>query len=175
MGRYSRKWAWTFRSWDCKIFFISRMNQWIELTFYMLIPIQEIWKLLQKFLSGRGQNWAWPFRSRNSKICIPKWIDELSWFFTYWHKVRKAKNYFNNYWVGMIKNEHCLNDEINWADFLHADTNSGKLKVSLIITRLIVINIAPLTELFCNCLLADMKLPTVKRHKFQCKVLVWCD
>ena len=115
-----------------------------------------------------------------------EWINELSWLFTCWYQFRKSENYFKNFWAVVVRTGHGLlghgtpkyvsqNELMNWADFLHADTNSGKLKVSLIITRLIVINIAPLTELFCNCPLADMKLPTVKRHKFQCKVLVWCD
>ena len=33
-----------------------------------------------------------------------EWIDEMCWFFACWYKFRKAKSYFNNYWVGMVKN-----------------------------------------------------------------------
>ena len=32
------------------------------------------------------------------------WIDVKSIFFACWYKFRKAKNYFNNYCVGMVKN-----------------------------------------------------------------------
>ena len=39
-----------------------------------------------------------------------EWIDEMSWFFAYPYKFKKAKNYFNNYWLGMVKNEWSLID-----------------------------------------------------------------
>ena len=39
-----------------------------------------------------------------------EWIDEMSWFFSCWYKFRKAKSCFNNYWVGMVKNEWGLID-----------------------------------------------------------------
>ena len=29
-------WLWPFRSWDSKICYVSRINWWIELIFYML-------------------------------------------------------------------------------------------------------------------------------------------
>ena len=32
-------------------------------------------------------------------------IDELSSFFACWYKFRKAQSSFNNYWVGIMKNE----------------------------------------------------------------------
>ena len=37
-------------------------------------------------------------------------VDEVSWFFVCWYKFRKAKSYFNNYWVGMTKNGRGLID-----------------------------------------------------------------
>ena len=39
-----------------------------------------------------------------------EWIDEMSWLFACWYKFRKAKSYFNNDWVGMVKNEWGLID-----------------------------------------------------------------
>ena len=33
-----------------------------------------------------------------------EWIDEISWFFACWYKIRKAKSYFDNYWLCMVKN-----------------------------------------------------------------------
>ena len=60
-----------------------------------------------------------------------KWIDEMSWFFAGWYKFGTAKSYFNNYWVGMVKNGwglidmglwnqvYLTNHLTNWADWLN--------------------------------------------------------
>ena len=37
-------------------------------------------------------------------VACQDWIDVQSWFYEYRYKFRKAKNCFNNYWVGMVKN-----------------------------------------------------------------------
>ena len=37
-------------------------------------------------------------------VASQDWIEVKSWFFACWYMFRKAKNYFNNYWVGMVKN-----------------------------------------------------------------------
>ena len=68
-----------------------------------------------------------------------EWTDEISRFFSCWYKLSKAKSFFNNYWVGMVKNEWGLVDHgtlklgkchkwfgelsilIEW--FLHADSD----------------------------------------------------
>ena len=34
-----------------------------------------------------------------------KWTNEMGLFFASWYKFRKAKRYFNNYWMGRSKNE----------------------------------------------------------------------
>ena len=39
-----------------------------------------------------------------------EWIDEMSWFLACWYKFTKGKSYFNNYWLGMVKNEWGLID-----------------------------------------------------------------
>ena len=68
-----------------------------------------------------------------------EWISELGWFFACWYKFMKAKSYFNNYWVGVVKNEQGLKDRgtlkpgisHKWFDelsrliewFLHADSD----------------------------------------------------
>ena len=33
-----------------------------------------------------------------------EWIDELGWFFVCWYKLMKAKSYFNNHQVVVVKN-----------------------------------------------------------------------
>ena len=62
-----------------------------------------------------------------------EWIDEMSWFFASWYKLRKAKGYFNDYWVDMVKNHGTLQSSLShkWFDelsrltewFLHADSD----------------------------------------------------
>ena len=70
---------------------------------------------------------------------LNEWTDEMSWLFACWYKFRKAKSYFNNYWVGIVKNEWGLIDHgtlksgvsHKWFDklsrlmewFLHADSD----------------------------------------------------
>ena len=54
---------------------------------------------------------------------------------------RKAKSYSNSYWVSLVKYGpkvmglydllHLKNEWLNWADFLHAHTYSGKLRLTL--------------------------------------------
>ena len=36
-------------------------------------------------------------------IVSQEWINELGWFFACWYKFMKAGIYFNNYWVGVLK------------------------------------------------------------------------
>ena len=68
-----------------------------------------------------------------------EWIDELGWFFACWYKCMKAKSYFNNYWVVVVKNGQGLKGcgtlkwdiSYKWFDelsrliewFLHADSD----------------------------------------------------
>ena len=80
---------------------------------------------------------------RTFKLAIcHKGIIGANWFFAWWYKFRIA----NNHWVGMVKRcwgpflvmglQHllyCKNNCMNWADFMHANANSGKLKITLII------------------------------------------
>ena len=72
-------------------------------------------------------------------------INGVNWFLICWNKFWKAKSYFNDFWVVVVKNGHsllgpgtlkpvaCQNRLIKWVDFLHADTNLGKLKFTLLI------------------------------------------
>ena len=39
-----------------------------------------------------------------------RWIDEIGWFCACWYRFRKAKGYFNKYWVGMVKSERDVLD-----------------------------------------------------------------
>ena len=57
-------WLCPLRSWDSIICCISRMNEWIELIFCMLI--HGVRKAKSYFGYAHGQIWLWPFRSRDS-------------------------------------------------------------------------------------------------------------
>ena len=37
-------------------------------------------------------------------------MDKLGWFLACWYKFMQAKSYFNNYWVGAVKNGQGLKD-----------------------------------------------------------------
>ena len=69
---------------------------------------------------------------------------EWFWFFACWYKFMKAKSYFNDFRMGVVKNglglwsdrtvksAYLKNKFKNWVDFVHADTNSWKLKLTVI-------------------------------------------
>ena len=67
---------------------------------------------------------------------MDKWMDELSWVFANWCKFNKVKNYFNNFWVVVVKNVHgtlilkCM-DEPGW--FFACYTYLRELKNTLIV------------------------------------------
>ena len=65
------------------------------------------------------------------------WADGINWFFACWYKFRKAKSWFIDFWVGMVKNgdgllvhetlKSAVSPEwvyMNWADFLNADNDA---------------------------------------------------
>ena len=42
---------------------------------------------------------------RTLKLTVSqKWIDGMNWLFACWCKFRKAKSYFTDFWVGLVKN-----------------------------------------------------------------------
>ena len=58
-------------------------------------------------------------------------IEELSCLFACSYKFRIAKGCFNNYWVGVgllghgtLKSGVLKNDLMNWADFLHTESDA---------------------------------------------------
>ena len=57
---------------------VSKLNRWNNLSFCMLVQMQEGWKLIRSFLSGPCQKWQWLFSSWDPKICIFRtdvWIE----------------------------------------------------------------------------------------------------
>ena len=82
-----------------------------------------------------------------------EWINELGSFVACWCKFMKAKSYFNNYWVGVVKNEQGLKDcgilkpgiLHKWFDalirliewFLHADSDGIIWRQNLLILSLV--------------------------------------
>ena len=77
LSGHGQKWVWPVWSWDSKFDCISKLNQWNNLIFCMLVQMQEGWKLIQSFLSVPCQKWHWLFISWNPKTYILKmniWI-----------------------------------------------------------------------------------------------------
>ena len=73
----------------------------------MLIQVHINLKLIKKFLGGHGQKGVWPVWSRDSKVdCISRMNRWSELIFGCWCKFRKAKIYFNDFWVGVVKNVH---------------------------------------------------------------------
>ena len=77
---------------------MSRKNEWNKLIFGVLIQIQETESYFNIFLvvvvkNVRGLLGLGTLISAVSQ----ELIDEMSWFFAYWYKFRKAKSYFDNY------------------------------------------------------------------------------
>ena len=84
---------------------------------------------------------------RTLKLAVCQGImNGINWFLVCWYKFMKAKSYFNNFFVvvvkdvcdllilGTLKSAVYYKEKLmEWADFLYADTNLGKLKVTLII------------------------------------------
>ena len=63
-------------TWDSMICCISKMNEWIELIFWMLISVG---KAKSYYGYAHGQIWLRPFRSWDSKICF---ISRINWWTT---------------------------------------------------------------------------------------------
>ena len=110
--------------------YIPWTKWWNSLLFYILI--QEI----KSWLENIGVFVVKSDSDHPGHIVNEEWMDKLSWFFACWWEFTKVKNYFQNFWVILVKNEsHPLISE--WMSessyFFQANIYSGKLKVTLIV------------------------------------------
>ena len=111
-----------------------------EFTCYVITGGRGVFKMLMHDYGGGGEGLAlW-------------WHNQVS-FFTKWNNFQtinwcfiKAYMFFISYWGrhdqkwvrlllshGTLNMLYCKNEWMNWDDFLYADANSGKLKITLII------------------------------------------
>ena len=103
---HGQKWEWWIWSLDSKTDYLK--NEQIEVTvrffacWYKFMHI----KVALKFLG-----WAWSKKgetnlvTRTLKLTVSqKWTDGVNWFFAHW----KAKSWFNDFWVGVVKYDHGL-------------------------------------------------------------------
>ena len=107
--------VWKFWGWRwpkmivSKIYCIWRINRWSKLNFCMLIQIHKNSKMIKCFMCRHGQKLVLPVWSWDSKMTISqKWTNGINWFFVCWYKLEKAESWFNDFWVGMVKNNHDL-------------------------------------------------------------------
>ena len=113
--RYGPKCSQPIRLRDFLISHISRMNQWNILIFWMLIQIHI---KVDQIIFG----WAWPVSPRDSKTgCIARmnWWNEL--IFACWCEFRKARSYFNGFWVCWVKNGcgHLVYETLKSAEWVY--------------------------------------------------------
>ena len=121
--RYGPKWSQPIRLQDFLINHISRTDQWNSLFFCMLIQIQKKLKVYQFFFG-----WAWSKngsgQSGHGSLILAvsqERIDVMNWFFTCCCKFRKAKSYFNDFWVGLVRNEfsHLVHETLKSAEWIY--------------------------------------------------------
>ena len=79
--------------------YISRTKWWNSLPFSMLIEKIKSW------LENIGVIVVKSGCDHPGHIVNEEWMDKLSWFFACWCKFTKVKNYFQNFWVILVKNE----------------------------------------------------------------------
>ena len=112
------KWFWPIRLQDFKwnmyiwfiwfiwrIWFISRdifLEQSDKIVYFFAYWYRKL--RIDRELLG----WVWSGMVLATLVTrwMDKSMDELSWFFTCRCKFRKVKNYFNNFWVAVVKNGH---------------------------------------------------------------------
>ena len=103
--------GWPFRSWDSKIFCISRMNWWNELIFSCkykyrkaksfgknLVPGIWVKMLLPNQITGQSD-----YRIFKSSISIEQ-NEEKTWFFACWYRFMGNRSWLKNIGVDMVKN-----------------------------------------------------------------------
>ena len=98
---HGQKWVWPIWSLDSKIDCISRKSWWNKLIVCMLIRGHKIKSWSKIFGGGHGQKWVWPVWSWYSKM--NRWNKVI---FSCCYEFRKAKSWFNYFWVGMVKKCH---------------------------------------------------------------------
>ena len=91
-------------------------HQWNSLIFCMSIQIHTN---LKTFVVSVVRNGCGQSGHAILKLAVSKeWIDGMNWFFTCWWKFRKAKNYFNDFWVCLVKNRrgHLVHETLKSAE-----------------------------------------------------------
>ena len=84
-------------------------EEWTDgITDYLHVDIDsQKLKADQNILGGHGQKWVWWVWSLALKLTVSqKWTNAINWFFAWWYKFQKAKSWFNDFWVGVVKSDH---------------------------------------------------------------------
>ena len=104
---------------------------------FIFLAKGKISKSVILFLSYIGPKQCWLIRLQDFKSNISlEESDEIVCFFTCWYQKlrvdRKILGWVLSVWPPWSQGEW-MNKWMNWADFLHAVANSGKLRITLII------------------------------------------
>ena len=104
------------------------MNRSIELIFCMLIQIQETKSYFNNYWMGVNKSGC-DLHDTLKFVLTQEWFHELSRFFACWCNFLKVT------FLSWGSKFYCMKNELmNWTDFLHTGINSGKLKITSIIT-----------------------------------------
>ena len=95
----------------------------------------KISKSINLFLSYIWPKWFWPVRLQDFKSNISlEQSDEIVYFFACWHWIlrvdRKTLGGCGQKWLRLPWSHGVW---MNWVNFLNADANSGKLRITLIV------------------------------------------
>ena len=94
------KWCWPIRRQDYKS--NISLEQSDEIVYFFTCWYQKL-RLDRKIF---GWVWSEMVVATLAIRWMDEWMNELSWLFACWCKFRKVKNYFNNFWVAVVKNGH---------------------------------------------------------------------
>ena len=92
---HGKKWVWLVWSWDSKIDFICRMNRWSFACWVGMVRngyIQSSHGTLELL----------------ELLTVPEKKYGRKWFFCMLVQIRKAKSWFNDFWLGVVKNGYGL-------------------------------------------------------------------
>ena len=84
---------------------ISWAKLWKSLIFCMFIQIHQNYKLIENYWNGLVKNGCGYSVLRTLKLVVCQGeMNGINWFLVCWYKFRKAKSYFINFLVVVVKN-----------------------------------------------------------------------
>ena len=120
-----------------KIVLFLNLKKNLVINFHWICSVMKIFIIccVHTQIIGYGQSGLWTLKLTVSQECI----NGINWFFACWYNFMQIKSWLKILGVVMVKNESgwidCVSEteKMEWTDFWHAGTYSGKLKVDSVI------------------------------------------